>query len=69
MDGWLRPRGLSSIYCSVEGLEGARCTLLRRGMSDGALLHHRWSREHNGGGSGRCYRGDISNVGVLLGLI
>jgi hypothetical protein len=38
-------------------------------MSDDALLHPRWSREHNGGGSGGRHRGDVSNVGVLLGLI
>ena len=38
-------------------------------MSDCALVHFRWSRECNGGGSGRCHRGDVSNVGVLLRLI
>jgi len=69
LDGWLRPRGLSSVYCSIEGLVRARHTLLRSGMSDNALLHPRWSRECNGGGSGRCQRGNISDMGVLLGLI
>jgi hypothetical protein len=68
LDGRLRPRGLSSINCSIEGLVRAGRTLLRSGMSDSALMHPRWSREHNGGGSGRRHRGDISNVGVL-GLI
>jgi hypothetical protein len=43
--------------------------LLRSGTSDGVLLHPRWSREHNGGGSGGCYRGNVSDVGVLLALI
>jgi hypothetical protein len=38
-------------------------------MSDGALLHPRWNRERNGGGSGRRHRGDVSDVGVLVGLI
>jgi hypothetical protein len=69
LDGRLRPRGLSSIYCSIEGLVRARHTLLRSGMSDDALLHPRWIRERNGGGSGGCHRGDISNVGMLLVLI
>jgi hypothetical protein len=52
LDGQLRPRGLSSVYCSIEGLVRAGYTLLRSGMSDGVLVHPRWSREHNGGGSG-----------------
>jgi len=69
LDGQLRPRGLSSVYCSVEGLIRARHTLLGSGTSDDALLHPRRSRECNGGGSGGCHRGDISDVGVLLGLI
>jgi hypothetical protein len=60
---------LSSVYSGIEGLVRARCMLLWSGMSDGALLHPRWNRERNGGGSGRCHRGDISDVGVLVGLI
>jgi hypothetical protein len=69
LDGQLRPRGLSSINYSVKGLVRAGRTLLRSGMSNGALMHPRWSKEHNGGGSGRCHRGDVSDVGVLLVLI
>jgi hypothetical protein len=69
LDGRLRPRGLSSINCSIEGLVRARHMLLRSGMSDGALVHLRWSRECNDGGSGRHHRGNVSNVGVLLVLI
>jgi len=69
LDGRLRPRGLSSVYCSVEGLVRAGHTLLRSGTSDDALLHPRWSRERNGGGSGGCHRGDVSDVGMLLRLI
>jgi hypothetical protein len=69
LDGLLRPRGLSSVYGSVEGLIRARCMLLRRGMSDGVPLHARWSRECNGGGSRGCQRGNVGNVGVLLGLV
>ena len=38
-------------------------------MSDDALLHLRWSRERNGGGSGGRHRGDVSDVGMLLRLI
>jgi hypothetical protein len=51
--------------CSLN----TRCILLESRTSDDALLHPRWSREHNGGVSGGHHRGDISNVGVLLGLI
>jgi hypothetical protein len=69
LDGQLRPRCLSSIYSCVKGLVRAGHTLLREGTSDGALLHARWSREHNGRGSRRRHRGDICNVGVLFGLI
>jgi hypothetical protein len=69
LDGRLRPKGLSSVYCSIEGLVRARHMLLRSGMSDNALLHLRWSRKCNGGGSGRCQRGNVSDMGVLLGLI
>jgi hypothetical protein len=69
LDGRLRPRGLSSVNCSVEGLVRAGCTLLRSGTSDDVLLHPRWSRECNGGGSGGHHRGNISDVGMLLGLI
>jgi len=69
LDSQLRPRGLSSVYYSIEGLVRAEHMLLRSGMSDDALLHHRWSRECNGGGSGRCQRGNVSDVRVLLGLI
>jgi len=69
LDGQLRPRGLSSIYSSVKGLVRARHTLLRSGTSNCVLMHPRWSRECNGGVSGRCHRGDVSNVGVLLVLI
>jgi hypothetical protein len=43
--------------------------LLRSGTSNCVLVHPRWSRECNGGVSRGCHRGDISNVGVLLGLI
>jgi hypothetical protein len=69
LDGRLRPRGLSSINCSIEGLVRARCMLLGSRTSDSVLLHPRWSRECNGGGSGRCHRGNVSDVGVLIGLI
>jgi len=69
LDGQLRPRSLSSIHCSIEGLIRAGHVLLRSGMSDSALMHPRWSREHNGGGSRGCHRGDVSNVGMLLVLI
>jgi hypothetical protein len=69
LNGWLRPRRLSSIYSGIKGLVRARCALLREGMSDSALLHARWSRECNGGDSGRHYRGDVCDVGVLFRLI
>jgi hypothetical protein len=69
LNGWLRPRGLSSVDSSVKGLVGARGMLLWSRMSDGVLPHPRWNRERNGGGSGRHHRGDVSNVGVLVGLI
>jgi len=52
LDGQLRPRGLSSVYGSIEGLIRAGGTLPRSGTSDGVLEHPRWCREHNGGGSG-----------------
>jgi hypothetical protein len=39
LDGQLRPRGLSSVYYSIEGLVRAEHMLLRSGMSDDALLH------------------------------
>jgi hypothetical protein len=43
--------------------------LLREGTSNCAPLHSRWSREHNGGGRRGRQRGDVCNVGVLLGLV
>jgi hypothetical protein len=43
--------------------------LLRSGTSNCVLVHPRWSRECNGEASRGCHRGNISNVGVLLGLI
>jgi hypothetical protein len=69
LNGRLRPRGLSSVYSSIKGLVRAGHALLRSGTSDGALLHPRWSREHNGGGSGGRHRGDVCDVGVLVGLV
>jgi hypothetical protein len=69
LDGRLRPRCLSSIYNSVKGLVRAGHTLLWEGTSDGALLYARWSRERNGGGGRRRHRGDVCDVGVLLGMI
>jgi hypothetical protein len=69
LDGRLRPRCLSSIYGGVKGLVRAGRMLLREGMSNSTLLHPRWSRERNGGGGRRCYRGDICDVGVLFGMI
>jgi hypothetical protein len=38
-------------------------------MTNGALLHARWSRERNGGGRRGRHRGDVCDVGVLLGLV
>jgi hypothetical protein len=69
LNGRLRPRSLSSVDSGVKGLIRARRTLLRSGTSDGALLHPRWNRERNGGGSGGHQRGDVCDVGVLVGLV
>jgi hypothetical protein len=44
--------------------------LLKSGMSDSVLLHLRWNRECNGGGSGGRHRGDVCDMGVvLIGLL
>jgi len=53
LDGWFRPRGLSSIDCSIKGLIRARHMLLRSGMGHNAPLQPRWGRKHNGRGGRR----------------
>ncbi len=66
LDGWLRPRGLSSVNGSVEGLVRARHMLLRSRTSDNVPLDPRGAREHySGAGRGR-HRGNICDVQVLI---
>jgi len=62
LDGWLRPRGLSSVNGSIEGLVRAGCTLLRSRMSDDVPLDPRGARERYGGAGRGCHRGDVCNV-------
>ena len=62
LDGQFRPRGLSSVDGSVEGLVRARRMLLGSGMSDDAPLDPRGARERYGGAVRGHQRGNICNV-------
>jgi len=62
LDGWFRPRGLSSVDGSVKGLVRARSTLLGSRTSDNVPLDPRGAREHYGRAVMGCQRGDLCNV-------
>jgi len=66
LDGWLRPRGLSSVDGSIKGLVRARCMLLRSGTSDNAPLDPRGAREHYSGAVRGRHRGNICDMQVLI---
>jgi len=66
MDGWFRPRALSSVNGSVKGLVRARHMLLRSGMSDNAPLNPRGARECYGGAVRGHQRGNVCDVQVLI---
>ena len=62
LDGWCRPRGLSSVDGSIKGLVRARCILLRSRTSDNGPLDPREAREHYGGAVRGRQRGDVCDV-------